>query len=131
MTDMEPRYVPDGLEFDEEDLSWRMTGQLINKDLINEVFSICGGRKYFKSPKEARLWNMIDRQLSKGTLRIEWVNNCVKWARDKNSTGFAINVEALGHLILNKPRMQDWLNSHKKELRDTASYDLKDIYDDV
>ena len=124
----EPRYVPDGLEFDEEDLSWRMTGQLVNKDLINEVFSICGGRKYFKSPKESRLWNMIDRQLNKGTLRIEWVNNCIKWARDKNASGAFISVDALGHLVLNKARMMDWLNAHKAELRDTADYNLKDIY---
>lgn len=130
MTNMEPRYVPDGLEFDEEDLSWRMTGQFINKDLIDEVFSVCGGRKYFKSPKESRLWNMADRQLSKGTLRIEWINSCIKWARDKNGSGCAINVEALGHLVLNKPRMQDWLMSHKSELRDTTNYDLKDVYGD-
>lgn len=47
---------------------------------------------------------------------------------DKNSTGGFISVDALGHLILNKARMMDWLNAHKAELRDAASYDLKDIY---
>lgn len=131
MTDTEPRYVPDGLEFDEEDLSWRMTGGFTNKSLLDEAFYICGRRKYFKSPKESRLWHMVDRQLSKGVIRIEWVNSCMKWARDKNGGGCAINVEALGHLIVNKARMQDWLISHKTELRDTANYDLKDVYGDA
>jgi hypothetical protein len=90
--------------------------------MIEKVFRICGNRRYFKSPKEGRQWRKIDGQVSRGVIRREWVDNCIKWAEDKNSMRCAIKVDALGSLIMNRARMQDWLMDNKDNLRRPEDY---------
>jgi hypothetical protein len=121
MTD-EPIYVEAGDEFDHEDNSWKYPHSLQNYDIIMKVFSVCGNRKYFRSKKEFNKWKRIDGQLSRGAMREEWVENCIKWAEEKNATLCAIKVDALGSLVLNKVCMQDWLLEHKDELRRPEDY---------
>jgi hypothetical protein len=116
------RYVDVGEEWDEEDFGWRHIDGFENRDIIEKAFRVCGNRKYFKSKKESRKWNMIDGQLSRGAIRKEWVNSCIEWAEDKNSVKFAINVDALASLVLNKARMQDWNLENRDKLRRPEDY---------
>jgi len=116
------RYIDDGEEWNEEDYSWRHIDDFTNRDIIEKVFRICGNRKYFKSPKEGRRWRKIDGQLSRGAIREEWVNSCIKWAEDKNSVRCVIKVDALGSLVLNKARMQDWYMENRDKLRRPEDY---------
>ena len=125
----DPVYINAGDEFDIEDNSWRYIDDLENQEVIKEVFSICGSRKYFASEKEGRKWRKIDGQLARGAISKDWVANCVNWARKKNLRVCAIKVEALGNLILNKARMQDWLMENKEALRLTETYKFEDNYD--
>lgn len=125
----EPVYVNDGEEFDTEDTSWRYIDDFINHDIIERAFRICGNRKYFKSPKEGKLWRRIDSQIAKGMIKKEWVDFCVNWAKERNVTICAIKIEALGHLIMNKARMQDWLMEHKEEVRSAEDYFKHDSND--
>lgn len=118
----DPIYVDIGDEFDNEDNSWKYPHSLQNYDIIMKVFSVCGNRKYFRSKKEFRKWEKIDGQLSRGAIRREWVENCIKWAEEKNMTVCAIKVDALGSLVLNKARMQDWLMENKDSLRRPEDY---------
>ena len=118
----DPIYVDVGDEFDIEDNSWKYPDDLEHQDIIMEVFSVCGNRKYFHSKKEGRKWRKIDSQMSKGVVRPEWVRFCIDWAREKNASLCAIKVEALGNLILNKARMQDWLLENRNELRRPEDY---------
>lgn len=124
---MEPRYIADGDEFDEEDNSWRYPDDLDNQDVIKEVFRICGRRKYFKSQKEARLWRKIDGQISRGLAPMPWVTFCIDWAREKNKQVTAITVDALGSFIMNKARMQDWMGEHKDAFRKPSDYDVPEV----
>lgn len=116
------RYINAGEEWDEEDYSWRHIDDFKNRDIIEKAFRICGNRKYFKSQKEARKWRKIDGQVSRGLIRTEWINHCMKWAEDKNSMKFAINVEALGSFIMNKASMQDWLIENRDTLMRPEDY---------
>lgn len=113
----EPIYIDAGDEFDMEDHSWKYPDDLKNQIIIKQVFYICGKRKYFKSKKEARKWRKIDGQIDRGVLPSGWVKNCIDWAKDKNEQLCAIKVDALGSLILNKARMQDWQMEHKRDAR--------------
>lgn len=105
----EPIYIAAGDEFDMEDNSWRYPDGFKDTALILRAFDICGHRKYFKSQKESRLWKKIDSQASKRVIFPEWIGFCLKWAEKKNTPRCIINVEALGHLILNKARMNDFM----------------------
>ena len=118
----DPRYIDVGEEWDEEDFSWRHIDDFKNYDIIEKAFRICGNRKYFKSPKEARKWRKIDGQLSRGAIREEWVFSCLKWAEEKNSMMCAIKIDALGSLILNKAAMQDWNMENRENLRRPEDY---------
>lgn len=115
MTD-EPMYVEPGEEFDAvDDYSWRYIDDMENQDIVRTAFLICGGRKYFATPKEARKWRKIDGQITRGLIPIGWVKYCFEWARKKNHRVIAIKVDALGSLIINKAKMQDWLGSQPKQ----------------
>ena len=118
----EPTYIDIGDEFDIEDNSWKYPDDLENQDIIKKVFFICGRRKYFHSKKEGRKWRQIDGQVSRKAIRVEWVNNCIEWAKSRNEHRFSINVTALASLVLNKARMQDWLMKHKDKLRRPEDY---------
>lgn len=117
-----PRYIDVGDEFDTEDHSWKYPDDLENQDIIKKVFYICGNRKYFRSQKEARKWRKIDGQLSRGAIKKEWVQSCIDWAHDKNRKVFAIKVDALASLVLNKARMQDWYMENKDKVRGPEDY---------
>lgn len=122
----DPRYINAGEEFDEEDYSWRYIDDFENRDIIEKAFRVCGNRKYFRSQKEARKWRKIDGQISRKAISLQWVNSCIKWAEGKNAMMCAIKVEALGSLILNKARMQDWYAENREELRKTERYEFED-----
>ncbi len=116
------RYINVGEEWDEEDFSWRYIDNFANRDIIEKAFRICGGRKYFRSPKESRKWNKIDGQITRGVIRTEWVDHCMKWAEDKNAMRCVIKVDALGSYILNKAAMQDWSMENRDNLRRPEDY---------
>jgi hypothetical protein len=118
----EPIYVEEGEEFDNEDTAWRYITDFKNLDIIERAFKICGKRKYFKSPKEGRLWRRIDSQISKGMIHEKWVDFCLEWARQRNATICAVKIDALGHFIMNKARMQDWLMENRDALRKPSDY---------
>ena len=118
----EPVYIDIGDEFDIEDNSWKYHADFENEDIIEEVFLVCGRRKYFKSKKEARKWRIIDGQISRKVLGLSWVFNCIDWAKTKNEGLCAIKVGALGSLILNKARMQDWLMDHGDDISRPETY---------
>lgn len=120
MYDDGPRYVEPGEEFDDEDFSWRYIDDFENRDIIQEVFAVCGGRKYFASQKEARRWRKIDGQITRGLIPIGWVRFCIEWARKKNKGITAIKVEPLGSLVMNKAKMQDWIG--EKKVRSSEDY---------
>jgi hypothetical protein len=126
----EPIYVDAGDEFDIEDNSWKYPDDLENRDIIKKVFSVCGRKKYFKSKREHRRWKQIDGQISRGVIPVEWVNSCIKWAADRNAQtrGIAIKVDNLATAVLNKARMQDWINEHRGELIDKNDYSVEDLY---
>lgn len=119
----EPIYIDAGDEFDLEDHSWKYPDSIENQDIIQKVFSVCGNRKYFHSKKEQRKWKKIDGQISRGAIKKEWVSECIDWAEWKNKKVFAIKVDALGSLVLNKARMQDWLMENQDKLRKEEDYE--------
>jgi len=105
----EPTYVDVGDEFGDEDTSWRYPDDLANQDTIKNVFAICGGRKYFANPKEARKWRKIDGQITRGMIGQAWLDHCLEWAKKKNFRATVIKVDALGSYVMNKAKMQDFL----------------------
>ena len=113
----EPTYVAIGDEFENEDDAWRDPDDLENQELIKEVFQVCGNRKYFKTPKEARKWRKIDGQISRGVIPQAWVDHCMEWVRKKNRQRTKIIVDALGTYFLNKAAMQDFLTNQPVDLK--------------
>jgi hypothetical protein len=117
----DPIYVDVGDEFGDEDDSWRYPDDLINQSVIKKVFAICGGRKYFATPKEGRKWRKIDGQISRGLIPSDWIDHCIAWAKKKNFRATLIKVDALGSYILNKAKMQDFLTSRVVDLKPKSS----------
>jgi len=123
----EPYYADPDDPWGDEDNAWRYPDSLINQTLIREVFDVCGKRKYFRSLRESKKWTRIDNKIIAGSIPIEWVNNCLTWAKGKNTHVVAIKVEALGNLILNKARMNDWKKENPDMLRKPTDYSVPDV----
>ncbi len=124
---MEPRYIADGDEFDEEDNSWRYPDSLNNQDVIHRAFEVCGHRQYFRSQKESRLWHKIDGQVTRGLIPMGWIEVALRWAKMQNAQVIRIKVETLGNFIMNKARMQDWMGEHKDAFRKPSDYDVPEV----
>lgn len=130
----ELEYVDD--PWGEED-NWWKPDDLVNQVELNSVFSVTRRTaKRFGSKTERSKWNMIDKQLTSGKIPRNWVVNCVAWARKKNAASqpaIAIRFMPLTRLILNKAKMQDWINKHPQEAQnyvDEANEEWSDDFDE-
>lgn len=123
----EPYYASADDPWGDEDNAWRYPDSLTNQGLIKEVFAICGKRKYFRSQRESKKWTRIDSKVTSGAIPVEWTDNCLAWAKEKNTHVIAIKVEALGTLILNKARMNDWKKENPDMLRKPEDYSVPDV----
>lgn len=83
----------------------------------------------FASPKEKNRYRLIDKQYRKGTIPSGWIDNCLDWAKSKNKQRIVIMFPSLTSLILNKARMQDWINKQPKNEVALEKYLDEDAFD--
>lgn len=108
----EIRYVDSPWDDEQEKLDKINLTGIEDLDLLARIRNATGrgATTNFASPSEKRKYRKIDTQYVDGKIPDGWIDQMVKWAQRKNSGRIVIKFPALMSAILNKPRMQDWIN---------------------
>ena len=131
----EPRYVDPNDPWEDGQAKRDKTNLagVSNLDLLAKLRGATGRKadNDFASPKEKRRYLLIDKQHGKGMIPDGWIERLVKWAQRKNDgrTVVVIMFPALVSAILNKARMQDWINTQPKGEVSMEKYSDPDAFD--
>ncbi len=131
----EPRYVDPDDPWEDEQVKKNKTNLagVSNLDLLARLRGATERKadNDFASPKEKRRYLLIDKQHGKGMIPDGWIDRMVTWAQRKNNgrTIVVIMFPALVSAILNKARMQDWINTQPKGEISMEKYSDPDAFD--
>lgn len=131
----EPRYVDPDDPWEDEQTNKDKTNLagVSNLDLLGKLRGATGRKtdNDFASPKEKRRYLLIDKQHGKGMIPDGWIDQLVGWAQTKNKgkTAVVIMFPALVSAILNKARMQDWINTQPISKVSMEKYSDPDAFD--
>ena len=123
----------DGNLIDNDNQPDLTTSGIANLHLVEKAMKICRRTVHpFHSPGEKNKWLRIDKQISKGTIPVPWVEYCFKWARERNKERLIIVMPSLASFIINKARMTDWQGRQDKDPSATVpgvtKIDASDMY---
>jgi len=123
----------DGNPIDEGAKKDLTTSGIVNLHVVEKAMRICRRTVHpFHDVADKNKWLRIDKQISKGTIPMPWVENCFEWAREMNKERLIIMMPSLASLIINKARMTDWLGRQDKDPDATApgvtKIDASDMY---
>jgi len=117
----EPVYVPEGEEFGDsigktKRPKWQTAGTKFQVNMLTAV-----GRKYYQTHNERSAVIAIEKSavsLTGGLISIypvEWVDQCIEWAKKKRRDGTPINLLALVNLINNADRKAEFISAWKRK----------------
>lgn len=102
-----------------------------NLDLLAKIRSATGRKPEtnFAKPQEKRRYLLVEKQNLKGDIPDGWIDHVLEWPRKENKGRIKIMFPAVISAILNKARMQDWINSQPLNKVSMERYSDPDAFD--
>lgn len=133
----EPRYVRPGDEFGDGDRDRMPKWRKPDGDFQRELFRVTG-RKYWPEGSEGKAIRHWFIELERSIVPLgtgivaeypeEWVENCLRWAEDKNTRARypAIGLGAIRSLLMNTDKRDDFIRSWMRKEEHDSGTDSRD-----
>lgn len=131
MTD-EPIYIDGDNPWEAEDTAWMYLSDFPEEhvSLVRLAMDATGRTSHtFRRPSEHRAWKTIIGQVQRGLIPVQWIEQCIAYARKKNKGsghGVRYTFDTLTKYVRNKGAMTDWQSKHPEVFRKPGGYDVPD-----